>query len=139
MKHDYAYKTTEAARAIARKYYYAHHAENMAKNRMYAKRSRIDPVKKLTRDLGRFGITAADYAALLAAQAGVCAICRQPETYEWKGKTQRLAVDHNHQTKQVRGLLCRNCNVFIGIAGESLNRLQAAQDYLMKHESAIAC
>jgi len=58
-----------------------------------------------------YGITADDYDALLTFQRGVCAICgRAP-----KGK--RLAVDHNHVTGKVRGLLCpdreHGCNYAI--------------------------
>lgn len=49
-----------------------------------------------------YGITADDYAALLAFQGGVCYICRR------KPRAKRLAVDHDHQTGEVRGLLCAN-------------------------------
>ncbi|MET9199049.1 endonuclease domain-containing protein [Gordonia sp. NPDC003585] len=45
-----------------------------------------------------------DYDRLLVAQGGRCAICLT----EPRGR--RLAVDHNHQTGQVRGLLCDKCN-----------------------------
>jgi hypothetical protein len=55
-----------------------------------------------------YGITAADYARLYAAQGGKCYICRR------KAHSKRLAVDHDHETGEVRGLLCadreRGCN-----------------------------
>jgi len=45
-----------------------------------------------------------DYAELLAAQNGGCAICGATP------KTRRLHVDHDHKTMRVRGLLCHRCN-----------------------------
>lgn len=58
-----------------------------------------------------YGITADEYAALLAAQGGVCAICKGKRSYN-------LDVDHCHKLERagtpvrecVRGLLCRQCN-----------------------------
>ena len=55
-----------------------------------------------------YGITRAEYEAMLELQGGVCAACGQ------KPRTKRLAVDHDHETGRVRGLLCadqeRGCN-----------------------------
>lgn len=48
-----------------------------------------------------FSITAEEYDAILAFQGGACAVCKRPPK---DGK--RLAVDHDHQTGYVRGLLC---------------------------------
>lgn len=53
----------------------------------------------------KYGITGDEYDYLYAAQDGRCAICRRAT-----GKARRLAVDHDHQTGQVRGLLCSPCN-----------------------------
>lgn len=59
-----------------------------------------------------YGITGEQYWALYEAQGGRCAICR------WaSGKTKRLAVDHDHETGQVLGLLCGRCNVNRGFYG----------------------
>jgi hypothetical protein len=56
-----------------------------------------------------YGITEDDYQRLLEHQGGVCAICGQVP------RAKRLAVDHDHVTGKVRGLLCANdefgCNV----------------------------
>jgi hypothetical protein len=60
-----------------------------------------------------FGITPAFYDWLLAAQGGVCAACRKPETgiVRRSGKVRALAVDHGHDdASAVRGLLCFRCN-----------------------------
>jgi len=52
----------------------------------------------------QLGVTPAEYARMLAAQNGHCALC--PNT----PKTRRLSVDHDHRTGAVRGLLCYRCN-----------------------------
>jgi hypothetical protein len=51
-----------------------------------------------------YGIDAAEYDRLLALQGGKCAICRA------RPKSKRLAVDHDHKTGEVLGLLCSRCN-----------------------------
>lgn len=75
----------------------------------------------------KFGITLDQYKATLAAQGGVCAICRKPESVAG-GKS--LSVDHDHSTGKVRGLLCNYCNVGIGHFLDDINLLASAQDYL---------
>ena len=66
----------------------------------------------------KYGITLIEYEALLSTQLGRCAICRR------KPGVRRLAVDHDHNIEQlgirksVRGLLCRDCNEYIGRTGD---------------------
>ena len=57
-----------------------------------------------------YGIEPEHYAKLLAAQAGVCAICGKPETKIVRGRLLQLSVDHDHVTGEVRQLLCQRCN-----------------------------
>lgn len=72
-----------------------------------------------------YGIDAVEYARLLALQGGKCAICRRRP-----GK-RRLAVDHNHQTGAVRGLLCESCNHdLLGGSRDTLAILKAAVGYM---------
>ena len=68
-----------------------------------------------------YGLTWEEYCALYAKQDGRCAICRVPirmhraskgDPDKWGAKTAR--IDHDHETKKVRGLLCHNCNAGIG-------------------------
>jgi hypothetical protein len=56
------------------------------------------------------GITDDEYADLLDVSDHLCWICRQPEGVEGR----RLAVDHDHRTGAVRGLLCTKCNRRLG-------------------------
>lgn len=79
----------------------------------------------------RFGITLAEYNALLMQQEGKCAICGKPESeMHANGKTRSLAVDHDHETDRVRGLLCRRCNTAIGILGDTHETIRRALSYL---------
>ena len=80
-----------------------------------------------------FGLTADQYAALLKVQDGRCAICqRRPRKY-------RLAVDHDHRTGAIRGLLCTNCNhKILGAAHEDAAILRRAAWYLENPPSIAA-
>lgn len=86
--------------------------------------------------LKTYGVTSEEYRRMLVAQAGVCAICRKPETATRKGQTKpmELHVDHDHVTGRVRGLLCANCNHLIGKAQESTLILRASAEYLERHQ-----
>lgn len=85
-----------------------------------------------------FGITLDDYNQMLAAQGGVCAICGKPpgETRPNQGRKQGrpvrplLAVDHDHVTGKVRGLLCLPCNRGIGFLEDDPETVRAALHYL---------
>jgi hypothetical protein len=79
------------------------------------------------RTVRAFGLTIGDYHALLAAQGGTCAICGSIDPRNGKG---RFAVDHDHHTGKVRGLLCMHCNAALGLLGDDPARLRAAADYL---------
>lgn len=75
----------------------------------------------------KYGITLEEYDALLAKQGGVCAICKcSPDVQHHKV----LAVDHCHDSKKVRGLLCDRCNLGIGGLKDNPELLQAAITYL---------
>lgn len=70
-------------------------------------------------------MTIPDYDALLASQGGTCAICGGANA-----NGQRLAVDHNHATGKVRGLLCHNCNSGIGHLMDRPDWLRKAAEYV---------
>lgn len=85
-------------------------------------RSKASHAKRIKSE---FGLTPEAYAVLLDHQGGVCAICRRPS------RVRRLAVDHDHQTGMVRGLLCRHCNYeLLGWAKDDPSVFQRAIDYL---------
>lgn len=75
----------------------------------------------------KYGLSPEQYMEILEAQQGKCAICREEPT------TKRgLAVDHNHKTGQVRGLLCTGCNTALGSFKDSEEILTSAIEYLRK-------
>jgi Recombination endonuclease VII len=72
----------------------------------------------------RYGIGEEDVQRMLEEQNGLCAVCeRQPAEH----------VDHCHETKKVRGLLCFNCNGALGRFEDDVEILQRAVDYLVAH------
>lgn len=86
----------------------------------------------------KFKITGEQYAALLNAQGGGCGACGGKETHVYpSGKLKDLSVDHDHDTGEVRGLLCFNCNQGIGRFKNDPNVLRAAADYLERHHNKI--
>lgn len=69
----------------------------------------------------KYGLTDAEYSHLLVEQDGLCAICyEEPATH----------VDHDHVTGEVRGILCRSCNLGIGHLRDDVELLRAAIEYL---------
>lgn len=76
-------------------------------------------------------MTSKEYEAKLVEQNYSCAICgieHAPEVP--KGK---LVVDHNHETNEVRDLLCHSCNMGLGKFYDNPQLLRQAADYLGKH------
>jgi hypothetical protein len=69
-----------------------------------------------------YGLTLADFDAMLTEQEGRCAICK---------KEKRLVVDHCHETGAVRKLLCHHCNIAIGICEANPDWPQALIDYMI--------
>jgi hypothetical protein len=118
----------------------ADRAERAAYMREYSQKARdANPDYFKNADLKRtYGITLEWYNTKLAEQNGACAICLQPEKVEIRGKLLMLAVDHDHATGQVRGLLCSNCNRGIGHLDHDMARLQAAIHYLTHHSAEPA-
>ena len=75
----------------------------------------------------QLGVTDDEYARLLEAQGGGCAICGNTP------KTRRLDVDHDHKTGKVRGLLCHRCNRSLP-TWVTVDWLLDAKRYLQRYE-----
>jgi len=108
---------------------------SLARRRKWNK-SNIDKVQsynikgRLKRD---FGLEIEVYNALVEKQGNLCAVCNKPEEVRQNGHIKSLAVDHNHTTGKIRGLLCNNCNRTLGLLGDSQDILKKMIDYLAKH------
>jgi len=77
-----------------------------------------------------YGITPEQYDMMYQKQAGCCAICGIHQSELKKA----LGVDHNHTTKQVRGLLCFKCNLGIGYFSDKIIFVSHALSYLKEYE-----
>lgn len=82
-----------------------------------------------------FGISLEEYTQMLTEQGGHCATCDYtPPTDVIHGdvKNRKLAVDHNHATGAIRGLLCNRCNIVLGLVKDSPIILEQLVRYLSK-------
>jgi len=76
-----------------------------------------------------YGITLEQYDVMFERQAGVCAICGGINENGC-----RLCVDHDHNTGEIRDLLCHRCNLLIGNVKENVAMLQSAISYINKYK-----
>ncbi len=96
------------------------------KHRDRYKRDKLKSLDTILR--WRFGISLEEYNKRLKKQRYKCAICGKTD----KENGKRLAVDHKHNTKIVRGLLCANCNAAIGFIQENPKIALGIHEYLVK-------
>ncbi len=67
--------------------------------------------------------------ALIAEQGGRCAACGGDDPRSTNG----WAMDHNHATGKIRGVLCHSCNVSLGLMRESVDAIIGLALYLERH------
>lgn len=75
----------------------------------------------------KYGLSLKDYYDMWDKQEGVCAICSE-------NCSKNLAVDHDHQTGKVRGLLCQKCNRGLGLFNDKPELLGKAKKYLENYK-----
>jgi hypothetical protein len=78
-----------------------------------------------------YGISLAEYNDLLDIQDHKCACCG---TDKPGGRWDTFCVDHDHVTEIVRELLCKDCNIVLGIINDSQEHLFRFISYLAKHK-----
>ena len=137
MRDGYRSECKECSRAIRRAWYVANREHAIAEvkrwqqenkehlheyRREYRKRRKAEDRDGHLRRT--FGITQADYEALLVSQGGGCAICAKRP-----GKIS-LHVDHDHETGEIRGLLCVGCNNALGQFHDDAALLDRAISYV---------
>jgi len=87
--------------------------------------------------LKKYGLSLEKYNQMLADQNNQCAICKNE--FELEKNTSNInklpCVDHCHQTNKVRALLCRRCNIVLGIIESGF--IDKAKKYLQVHEIRI--
>lgn len=131
-----AYKNPEDARAYCRNYYRKNKPKFLEYNRQWRKknperanaiatkyRAKKGRITKRAQLLYKYGLSIEKYEALLETQNGFCAICNT-------SSHRSLVVDHCHLTQKVRGLLCHDCNLALGLLRDDPDRLRNAIAYL---------
>lgn len=84
----------------------------------------------LIRRFAKHGLTLDQYHSILERQDFSCAICNEVPMDNYGGSHDGFHIDHHHVTKQIRGLLCKHCNVGIGMLKDSARLCRLAADYL---------
>jgi hypothetical protein len=130
---DYKIANRDAVNANQRRYYRENSDTLKAKKKIrysenplkFQKRTRAAKLKF------EYGLTAGKYDMMVMLQAGRCAICAGPPVNH-----KRLVVDHCHVSGTVRGLLCHNCNVALGLFKDNAVIVERALKYLQRPRHA---
>ena len=105
--------------------------KNLDKRKKYHREYHIankDKINSTTRSHHfqyRYGITIEQLSELIKTANNKCQICGSVFS-----KINKPHVDHDHKTKVIRGILCRNCNTGIGMLRDSPKILKLAIEYL---------
>ena len=151
------HKSAEDYRAYRKKYYAKNkekqkawqkkwNDKNKARMERYRKRwTKADrlahpekwKLREFRQTLRGHGTTVEWYEQQFKKQCGLCGICGKPETSTNKvnGEPMRLAVDHHHGRKQLRGLLCGKCNMSLARFENLEGWAELALEYLKKYET----
>ena len=78
----------------------------------------------------KYGMTLEEYDEMLESQGGCCASCGSPEP----GGSGTFHVDHCHDSGEIRGLLCSNCNRGLGYLGDDLDGVMNIVYYLLQRD-----
>jgi hypothetical protein len=124
---DYREKVCAAARK-QRRLRRGKNAQKLESDPEFREKERKDRAEKRLRL--KYGLAKGDYERMLLRQHGVCAICEQKPRA-------RLCVDHCHSTRQVRGLLCRKCNLGLGHFHDDPRLLRKAAAYLEDRRKTV--
>ena len=94
------------------------------------KYNRLHPgvIKKngIKHKLKKFGLTEILFNELKKKQNNLCRICKKLNI-----RGRELAIDHDHKTGKVRGLLCTNCNLTLGLIKDDIEILNKMIVYLL--------
>lgn len=126
------WKLTPEQREEKRKYNLNYNRKNIANESGEERERRLEkqrewyyrniPTKEERRSralMYRYGLSMNDYDIMFGEQQGCCAICGRHQTDLGK----RLHVDHSHETKVIRGLLCTGCNTVLGRLEKNWNEI----------------
>lgn len=95
---------------------------NLRKNFYYKNLEESRKKAILSNKKSFYGLEPEAFKEMVRSQNSKCLICSR--------SSDKLHVDHDHKTKEIRGLLCLQCNVGLGMFGDNPIVLQSALDYL---------
>lgn len=85
-----------------------------------------------------YGITEQEYEEMKQHQDYKCYLCGSDGFVIGNNNhSEKLAVDHDHETGEVRKLLCHNCNRALGLMQDNPNLLRKAADYIEYHQGGV--
>lgn len=131
------WRNVEVARARQNRYYHENRPVLIEKMKAwreklgskYRESYRKHAVKK------KYGLTLEEYDALTGDS--LCGLCGKGP--DGRGPTgQRLHIDHDHFTGAIRGVLCRECNVGLGMFKDDIDLLKKAVKYLTSHGKKVS-
>jgi len=127
-KYGFVYSCKKCIYADKKRYYKTEQGKAARKRRRQKYRSTAEGREKHREEMLRYrhGITLEEYNRLFEQQNGLCAIC-EGVNVDGRG----LAVDHNHQTGKVRGLLCFDCNLLLGRLENLPKAINKVKQYLI--------
>jgi hypothetical protein len=101
------------------------------------RRNGLGRVSKMRSQLkAEYGLSLEAYNQLRREQGYRCAICNRHED-EINHNSQKLVVDHDHETGKVRGLICHKCNAGLGAFKDSPELLESAKQYLLGNHGKL--
>lgn len=116
----------DANRARSKEWYWANRETAIAAAVEWARRNQGK--HRATVLKYRYGLTPEDEVRMLVAQDFRCAICMEP--FDGSRRVTKVAVDHDHKTGKVRGLLHVRCNTALGMLHDNPGWLRRAAEYL---------
>lgn len=107
--------------------------EEARKRYINTNKERVQVLSRSKNIKSRFNLEEDRLREIMDNQKGCCVICNNSLIDPNKNSTKQYGIDHNHDTGEVRGLLCMHCNAMLGQAMDSPRILLAGYNYLMKH------
>tara|TARA_R110000751_G_C13688897_1_gene472093 strand:+ start:133 stop:756 length:624 start_codon:yes stop_codon:yes gene_type:complete len=106
----------------------------------YAKTCHFQHRKTTDRIKHKYGLTRIEYDSMMTRPCEACGTTKKQfldTKKRWKKNFKNHAVDHNHETGQVRGALCFRCNVSLGYMEDNPDKILALFAYLVDKDNSI--
>jgi hypothetical protein len=102
------------------------------KDKVAAQNKRSEQTRRAWRYRTEYKANLEHYNKVFIEQKGLCALCEKPQNmFKY-----RFAMDHNHKTGEIRGLLCFTCNTRLAVIEDSLFEIKA-KEYLRRYSHAV--